>query len=288
MWTTFSNQPAVLGVTTVIAGLSVIWVFRKIARKHKRNQLRKQWNNAGKDVVVLHQFIRGKYCINLSPFAVKVESFLRLADIKYVVDSQLPFGPKGKCPWITLNGEELGDSELIVQKLSEYFKVDLDSHLDTRKKAQLETVRITADEFVFWFVITWRYWIDGCESFLKSQSFSSFLNVMFPLFMKRGIKVKARYQGIGHHTPDEIYGMAKRTCGALADVLGDDPFFGGEQPSTADCSVFGQLSQLMWNAPGSQYEALVTEVYPSLREYCNRMKEKIFPDWNKLLNPPLE
>lgn len=288
MWTTLSNQPAVLGVTTVIAGLSVIWVFRKIARKHKRNQLRKKWNNAGKDVVVLHQFFRGKYCINLSPYAVKVETFLRLADIKYVVDSEIPFGPKGKCPWITLNGEELGDSELIVQKLTEYFKADLDSRLDTRKKAQLETVRITADEFVFWLVITWRYWLDGCESFLKSQSFPSFLNVTFPLFMKRGIKVKARYQGIGHHTPDEIYGMAKRTCGALADVLGDDPYFGGERPSTADCSVFGQLSQLMWNAPGSQYEALVTEVYPSLGEYCNRMKEKIFPDWNKLLNPPLE
>ncbi|XP_068248374.1 failed axon connections homolog [Palaemon carinicauda] len=288
MWSDLSNQPAFVAVTSVVAGLSVIWVFRKIAKKHKRSKLRKQWSNAGKDVVVLHQFVRGKYCINLSPYAVKVETFLRLANIKYIVDSEIPFGPKGKCPWITLNGEELGDSEMIIQKLIDHFKVDLDNHLDTRRKAQLETVRITADEFVFWFVVTWRYWLDGCKSFLKSQSFSSFLNFVFPLFMKKGIKVKARYQGIGHHTPDEIYGIAKSTCRALADVLGDDPYFGGEQLSTADCSVFGQLSQLMWNAPDSHYEALVTEMYPSLGAYCNRMKEKIFPDWYKLLNPPME
>ena len=46
---------------------------------------REKWNNAGKDVVVLHQFWRGKFCPSLSPFVMKVETFLRMHNIKYEV-----------------------------------------------------------------------------------------------------------------------------------------------------------------------------------------------------------
>lgn len=50
-----------------------------------RKYFRADWNAAGKDVVVLHQFWRGKYCPNMSPYVLKVECFMRLAGIKYVV-----------------------------------------------------------------------------------------------------------------------------------------------------------------------------------------------------------
>ena len=46
---------------------------------------RKEWENVDKDTVILHQFWRGKFCPNLSPYALKIESFIRLAKIKYVV-----------------------------------------------------------------------------------------------------------------------------------------------------------------------------------------------------------
>ena len=40
-----------------------------------------------KGVLVLHQFSRGKYCPNLSPFALKLEAFLRLSRIPYIVST---------------------------------------------------------------------------------------------------------------------------------------------------------------------------------------------------------
>ncbi|KAK7073891.1 hypothetical protein SK128_011751 [Halocaridina rubra] len=278
----------VAGIGTIVAGIGVLYTVSKIGKLRKKQQLRKKWDSIGKDVVLLHQFQRGKYCVNLSPFAIKVETYLRLAKIKYEVDSNSPFGPKKKCPWITLNGEDVGDSEMVIQKLSQHFDVNLDSHLDEVTQAQLEAVRVMADEFVFWIVIAWRYWLDGCVTFLKSQSFPPFLNRAFPYMMTSTIKKRSINQGVGVHSPEEIYQMAKKSCGTLSTILGDSPYFGGDQPSTADCAIFGQLAQLMWNAPGSQYEALVRELYPSLGNYCNRMKDTIFPDWNKLLNPPLE
>ena len=47
-------------------------------------ELRAEWNNAGKDVVVLHMMDRGRTRPNMSPFVLKFETFLkvRLAAVK--------------------------------------------------------------------------------------------------------------------------------------------------------------------------------------------------------------
>lgn len=38
------------------------------------------------------------------------------------IDTKKPFGPSGKTPWITLNGTNLTDSQLIIEYLSKYDK----------------------------------------------------------------------------------------------------------------------------------------------------------------------
>ena len=48
-----------------------------------KSKLRQQWNNAGKDVVVLHQFFRARHAPNGSPFPIKLETYLRIAKIDY-------------------------------------------------------------------------------------------------------------------------------------------------------------------------------------------------------------
>ncbi|KAK3871266.1 hypothetical protein Pcinc_023581 [Petrolisthes cinctipes] len=263
------NRSVVLGAGAVVAVL----LARKIIASKKKQKLRREWDSVGQDVVLLHQFVRGKHCPNLSPFALKVETFLRLANIKYEVDSKSPYGPKGKCPWITINGEDVADSEFVLDNLTQRFNINLESHLSTQQVASLEAVRVLADEHLFWCVITWRYWLDRCVTFLTTQDLGLFFNTFIPVFMVPGIKHRSREQGIGLHSPEEIYQICKKDCATLAGVLGDNDFFGGEKPSRADCAVFGQLAQLMWNAPGTRYEALLTDVFPCLASYCLRMKD---------------
>ncbi|CAL4059754.1 unnamed protein product [Meganyctiphanes norvegica] len=273
---------------TLLISIAVLAVLKRYLGRRKQQKLRLEWDSVGKDVVLLHQFWRGKYCPNLSPFALKVETFLRLNNIKYVVDDKSPMSVKHhKCPWITLNGEDICDSEFIIEHLRNYFSIDLDKKLDEQKKATLETARLAADEYLFWCVITWRYYQDRCVTFMKSQTFSRFWSTAFPLFMPRGIKHKAGQQGMGLYSNEEVYQICKKTCKTFSSFLGEQPFFGGDEPCTADCAIFGQLAQLMWNAPGSRYEALITDVFPNLGQYCLRMKLKVYPNWNQLLNPPL-
>ena len=46
---------------------------------------RKKWNAVGKNVVVLHQIQRGKHTPSISPFPLKLETYLRMANIPYEV-----------------------------------------------------------------------------------------------------------------------------------------------------------------------------------------------------------
>ncbi len=56
--------------------------------------------------------------LSLTPFAAKLETWLRAAGAKYVNDFEYPMSPEtGKCPWITLNGEDISDSQVIVETL---------------------------------------------------------------------------------------------------------------------------------------------------------------------------
>ncbi|RXG57302.1 Failed axon connections, partial [Armadillidium vulgare] len=48
-----------------------------------RAAARLEWDSAGQDVVVLHGFPRSKVCPNLSPYVLKLETYLRVAGIKY-------------------------------------------------------------------------------------------------------------------------------------------------------------------------------------------------------------
>lgn len=67
------------------------------------------------------------------------------------VDEKSPFGPKKKCPWITINGEDVADSEFILEHLTRHFNVQIDSHLEDREVAVLEAARVLADEHLFWY-----------------------------------------------------------------------------------------------------------------------------------------
>ncbi|XP_063614412.1 uncharacterized protein LOC134787563, partial [Penaeus indicus] len=77
-WLWFKNKPVTITVVLVVGVIKI----RKYMKKQER---RKKWNNAGKDVVVLHIPSRGFYCPSLSPFVVKLETYIRMAEIPHVV-----------------------------------------------------------------------------------------------------------------------------------------------------------------------------------------------------------
>ena len=76
-----TNIFAQVAVAVVVVGVTL----KKVAqtkRKEKLEKLQAKWDAAGKDVVVLHMFPRAIYCPNPSPYPVKLETWLRMNNVK--------------------------------------------------------------------------------------------------------------------------------------------------------------------------------------------------------------
>ena len=58
---------------------------------------------------------------------------------------------KGQVPYIELNGEQLADSNLIIQELPGRFgKKSLDEHLSEEEKAQATALHALIEDKIFW------------------------------------------------------------------------------------------------------------------------------------------
>ncbi len=123
-----------------------------------KRERRVKWNNVGKDVVVLHMFPRAKFSPNLTPYPIKLETFLRMTKIKYEVDFEEPIGSKGKSPWMTFNGQEVADSHICIDHLKRDVEgVDLDAHLTAEERAVARGFRALFEDHLYFCLVTMRY-----------------------------------------------------------------------------------------------------------------------------------
>jgi hypothetical protein len=53
-------------------------------------------------------------------------------------------------------------------------------------------------------------------------------------------------QGTGRHSRDEIYAIGCRDLTAIADLLSDQPYFLGAEPSSVDATAYAFLANVLW------------------------------------------
>ncbi|XP_050691501.1 failed axon connections homolog [Eriocheir sinensis] len=257
----------------------------KVHQYWQRQQRRKRWAEAGKDVVVLHMFSRGAACPNLSPFVLKLETYLRMTEIKYEVDYEEPQGSKGKSPWITLNGEDLADSQFIMDHLGTKFAKDLSAHLSGEEKAVAHAFRNTLESNFLFAYAYWRYVEDKGRALVSGMQVPIMLRFAFRAFLGN-IKKMLWMQGMGRHTRTEVQHIGRQDLAALSAYLGEKDYLMGEKPTEVDCTVFGILCQVMYCSHGSPYLRMLESDFPNLRAYVLRVRDKFWPDWNACLDPP--
>lgn len=84
-------------------------------------------------MIKVYQFAPAWGLPNASPFCMKLETYLRMADIPYeiVPNADVRKAPKGKMPYIKHEGKVIGDSGLIIEYLKSVYgdKLDKNFHL---------------------------------------------------------------------------------------------------------------------------------------------------------------
>ncbi|XP_055923274.1 failed axon connections isoform X2 [Eupeodes corollae] len=251
--------------------------------------------NFEKDVIYLYQFSRTPLLPSLSPYCLKVETWLRMAGLKYEnVDHKMRFrSKKGQLPFIELNGEEIADSAIIIKELSAKYEKDLDAALTLEQRNVSYAMIQMLENHLIWIIFYWR--AKYPDNVLKGYKVNlqhalglrwpnSILNFFFKITFGRKGSKKLKAHGIGVHSAEEIEEFGKNDLKVLSDMLAYKPFFFGDEITTLDVVAFAVLSQLHYLSKEIAYPLrdFMTEKCPNLVGHVSRMKERCFPDWDEI------
>lgn len=253
-------------------------------RRQRKFRARQQWNSVGRDVVVLHQFPRNKNCINLSPYPIKLETYLRMNGISYVCDFEYYTGPKGKSPWITINGQDVADSQLALEHLARHFDIDMSKDLNLADRAVARAMRTMLEDHAYWSFLVQR-WVYGrgkpVKALMAGESSGCLKSFMWDRILENVAKKMekcALSQGMARHSRQDVLRFGQEDIQAISDFLGDKSYLmGGESPTEVDCTVFGFLYLRTVSQVGFE------TTFPNLSKYVERIINRYYPDLEQLL-----
>lgn len=243
---------------------------------------RPQWE---RDVVYLVQFPTAPHCRTISPFALKLETWLRASKVKYEPVYSLKFSTAtGQIPYVELNGEEMADSNVIISRLRQHFKVGMDSDLteSERGAAHLATVALENHTAIAGFY--WRYGfnMDEFTDILCKGRMPARILGFWKRIQPFGTRFKTRQHGLARHTKEEVEEFSCQDLKALADMLGDKPYFFGSNPHTLDCAAFGHLAQFAYIPMAFPQQIYMKANCKNLLRFVDRMRAELWPDWEEM------
>ncbi|KAJ8298871.1 hypothetical protein KUTeg_022931, partial [Tegillarca granosa] len=198
------------------------------------------------NIVILHQIERGPFAPSYVPFAVKLETYLRMANLPYMNVHSYEMSPKGKMPWIEYNGEIVSDSQFCIEFLNKKFDKDLNKHLSLENKA-------IGRAFQKMTMMLFRLNFDDDMKMMSLENMSRFLKWWSHRYYCRWNLRNAKAHGIGRHSKQEVHSIMMADLKALSDFLA----------LIEKCFIFSEFTNLC--------------------QYCERMKETFWPDWNECI-----
>lgn len=217
---------------------------------------------------------------SLSPFGYKAEALLALAGCDYRMEhaTDLAALPHGKVPVLKDGDLIIPDSSLIQRHLERHHGLAVDETLTGVELAMAEAFRRMAEEHLRWTMVHAR-WIDPAgEEMMMAAALAD-----VPQDMRRDVFLSLRdsisrtlhAQGLGRHTPEEIYAFGCKDLDAIAAFLDDKPFFMGDRPTTIDASLVGILINILASdidTPLMRHAAAI----PTLVDYAVRFERTAF------------
>ena len=218
---------------------------------------------------------------NLSPFCIKLETYLRIAEIPYKVGKfSRGDAPKGKIPYVRLDGKFLGDSQLVIEELEHRLvaenKPALDGGLSPRDAALARLARRTIEEGFYFHFVYLRWGLDDGFAAVRDE-FKKLMPGFVASLIRRNVRKKLDGQGTGRHSHDEVMAIGAADFDAIAELLGDGPYFFGDAPRVIDCTLFAFLEAVLGFPVDSPIKARIA-AHANLVAYRARIRERWWRD----------
>lgn len=231
------------------------------------------------DEITLHQPpARSWGSPNASPFCTKLETYLRMAEVPYkLAPMKVGQAPKGKIPYVQMDGKLVGDSQLIVEEIERKLGAKaLDAGLAARDVALARVTRRTLEEATYFVGLMTRWKVDAGYTATRTE-FKKFIPGLVVGIVRRSQVKKLYLQGTGRHTSDEAMAMGAADFAAVAELLGDKPFFLGDKARTIDATVFAFVEAILAFPVDSPLKAAV-QSHANLGAYRQRIRARWFSD----------
>lgn len=219
-----------------------------------------------------------------SPFCLKLETWLRMAEIPYVPKSLSgpPKSSNGKMPYIERpDGSLLSDSSLIIETLTRERGVKLDDGLTPGERAQGTLLQRMFEEELY-FHLLYDRWCSPVGWELTAPAYFGKLpwpvrRLVVPM-IRRKVIAAAQGQGIGRLPEGYRQKKGIADVGAVAELLGERQFFLG-RPSGIDAVAYGILANCLGSPVPSPIADAIRE-HKNLVRFCERMKETYWKGWS--------
>ena len=226
-------------------------------------------------MIKLYQY-PSSWGMNVSPFTLKLETWLKLSHIEYqIIESHNPGkAPKGKLPYIEdEDGTRIGDSTLIIDHLKRTRQIDPDHELTERQRSDaISLQRLFEDHF--YFIQVYSRWIDPVGWATVQPVFFNFLpwgiRELGSAFIRRQVRNALHQQGLGRHSQEELYALGRTDLRAISVTLGSRAYFFGDGPTTIDAIAYGFLANMYFVPVETKLKQIALE-YDNLRLYCERL-----------------
>jgi glutathione S-transferase len=220
-----------------------------------------------------------------SPFVMKAETLLKMAKLGYGTDTGgFSKAPKGKLPYIDDDGAIVADSTFIRWHLEKKYGVDFDQGLDAPQRATAWAFEKMIEDNLYWVIVRDRWANDANFSKGPRRFFDRVPAPIRPLvvtMIRRKVRGALHGQGVGRHSDEETESLGIRSIEAIADFLGDKPFFFGANPTGVDATVFAFVAGALCPLFESRTRT-AAEQHDNLRRYVGRMTARFYPELGEL------
>lgn len=234
--------------------------------------------------IILHKYNAAWGLPDVSPFCIKVETYLRMARLPFrtcLADSRS--APRGKLPYVEHAGKFIPDSRDIVAHFEALLSRPLDAGLSASDRALTAAFRgLFESELYFCEVYRrwqsepgWNQYQPALHDYATQRGLPRVLRPLLLRMVRKRLVRDLWGQGTGRRSSAEVDARACEALEAAATQLGPGPYFLGATPRTIDATVFA----FVWSLLDAPFESPVRERargLGNLVDYVRRMRAVYF------------
>jgi glutathione S-transferase len=237
-------------------------------------------------MIHVHKFGPAFGLPDASPFVTKLETYLRITAQKYdTVTADVRKAPRAQLPFVDIDGKVIADSTAIVDHLEAARTEKLDAHLDAGQRAIALAFKSMLEEHLYFGLLFMRWATDDgwtvfeptLREMLGTMGVPSLLRGMVSSSARKQVVNRTRIQGIGRQPRAELVANCTKIIDALAEHLGERPYFCGDQPTTYDATVYAFVAGVLCPAFDNELRKHAA-TKANLVRYEQTMKERYWKE----------